>query len=146
MECVRYSGQDLKEICEIESHSFSDPWSEQTFSMIADTENCLFLVLKENKRVIGYTLVSSVADEAEVLNVAIHKDFRRRGLARRLLEEAFATVDNAGVKKVYLEVRESNCAARSLYRSLGFESCAIRRSYYRNPTENAVIMCKSTEL
>ena len=85
----------------------------------------------------GYT---AVLDEADILDVAVHPDYRRRGIARRLCEAILADAKKHGVMTVFLEVRQSNCPAISLYKSLGFTECGIRKNYYSSPKEDAVLM------
>jgi ribosomal-protein-alanine acetyltransferase len=94
-------------------------------------------------RVVGYLFGRVAADEAEVLNLAVHPEHRRRGVARTLLDRAMSAFREAGAKTVYLEVRETNHVAQEFYRSYGFQAVGKRPRYYRNPPEAAVLMARS---
>lgn len=94
----------------------------------------------EGERLVGFLAFSQVLDEGSVVEVAVHPDFRRRGIARALIENAME--DARGLTSVFLEVRRSNAPAIALYESLGFEQIAVRRGYYDRPTEDAVVMKK----
>ncbi|MDH5199194.1 MAG: ribosomal protein S18-alanine N-acetyltransferase, partial [Gemmatimonadota bacterium] len=131
------SSADLGAVARIEATAFPDPWSAEQFgSHLGD----LFLVAVAAGEVIGYLVAWSVGVEAEILNVAVAPDVRRRGTARTLLTEALAKLGQAGVTSVFLEVRPSNVAARHLYASVGFREVARRRGYYATPREDALVL------
>jgi ribosomal-protein-alanine N-acetyltransferase len=90
--------------------------------------------------VVGYVVAWVVADEAEIANLAVTQERRRSGIGRRLLEAAASEAEVAGARMVYLEVRESNAAARALYGSGGFTLVGRRSRYYRNPSEDALVL------
>lgn len=90
--------------------------------------------------VLGFILVRAVADEMEILNLAVDRDSRRRGIARRLLAKAIQEVRRADVKRVYLEVRESNSGGRAFYSSAGFTEQGRRKKYYSQPAEDAILL------
>jgi ribosomal-protein-alanine N-acetyltransferase len=141
---------DLERVALIERVSFSDPWSFETFSAALALPHLRFLVAEEVGRgggsggsapsLVGYVVALVVADEGEIADVAVAPAARRRGIARLLLERMTANVVEAGVRALYLEVRESNAAARALYHSLGFEQVGRRRGYYVNPSEDALLL------
>ncbi len=95
----------------------------------------------DSGRLAGYVGYRQVLDEGSIMNVAVHPDYRRMGIASKLLHKLFSVI--TGVSAVYLEVRESNLAAQSLYEHFGFTPCGKRRNYYENPTESAIIMVKN---
>lgn len=131
------SSADLGAVARIEATAFPDPWSAEQFrSHLGD----LFLVAVADGEVIGYLVAWSVGVEAEILNVAVAPDVRRRGSAKALLVDALATLGRAGVTSVFLEVRPSNTAARQLYTSAGFREITRRRGYYDTPREDALVM------
>jgi ribosomal-protein-alanine N-acetyltransferase len=142
--------QDLERIAAIERVSFSDPWSFETFSATLALRHLRFLVAEEGGRdveaggsaptLVGYVVALVMADEGEIADVAVAPSARRRGIARALLERMMAEVMEGGVRALYLEVRESNAAARALYRALGFEQVGRRRGYYQHPSEDALVL------
>ncbi len=99
-----------------------------------------FAVDGADGRLAGYALASVVADEGEILNLAVDPEARRRGLGHRLLDAMLAMFRREGVASVFLEVRPSNADALRMYQEAGFRSMSTRRAYYRNPTENALTM------
>ena len=134
---------DLAEVAAIELACFRDAWPEQSFESFVDRPGVTFLVAEDRAHggsVAGYAVLIRAADEAELLNLAVPEDARRRGLGgallRRVLEESRA----GGIRTVYLEVRESNAAARGLYGSHGFIEVGRRRRYYQRPIEDALIL------
>lgn len=99
------------------------------------------LIAIERGRVAGFLIVRQLSgDEYEILNLAVAPNFRRRGIARRLLERARLDQEQGVARRWYLEVRESNSPAISLYSSLGFEHAGLRQDYYNDPKESAIVM------
>ncbi len=90
--------------------------------------------------VLGYLIGREAASTGEVLNLAVDPPHRRRGLARSLLEHGLVALQRRGADEVFLEVRESNHSAQALYRARGFERVGTRKSYYRNPVEDALVL------
>lgn len=133
---------DLAGVLAIERASFASPWSENIFreEVARTTSDRFWLVAARGDDIVGYAGILRVADEAHVLNLAVHPLWRRRGIATallvRLLEEAVAL----GARRATLEVRSGNYAALGLYRELGFEKTAKRKGYYDDTGEDAVIM------
>lgn len=128
---------DVPAMAFIERESFSDPWSPSALRALLDG---VALVASRDGRVVGYLFARPAADEGEILNVAVHRGSRRRGIGKRLVLAALEVLRGAGVERVILEVRESNVAARAFYRELGFRKLGSRPRYYRNPPEDAVIL------
>ncbi|MSR05576.1 MAG: ribosomal-protein-alanine N-acetyltransferase [Gemmatimonadetes bacterium] len=130
---------DLQDILEIEGVSFSDPWPQSFFvNLFNDTS----WVVEFRGHVIAYLFGRVAADEAEVLNLAVHADHRRRGVAGSILEAALAGFYAVGGRIVYLEVRAANEEAQAFYRKFGFEEQGRRARYYDRPPEDAVIMTR----
>jgi ribosomal-protein-alanine N-acetyltransferase len=130
---------DLTAVQAIERASFSDPWSQADFADALEWP-VVFLIAEEHDRVIGYVVARGVAAEGEILNVAVEAASRGRGIARSLIRHTLTRLALLGVESVYLEVRESNLAARTLYGRLGFSEVGRRRGYYRRPREDAVLL------
>ena len=99
-----------------------------------------YSAVDENGNVVAYVLGRLIAPEAEIYRVAVRMDKRRRGIGYRLLDYAVKSERGHGLESVFLEVRASNVPARNLYRSYGFSEIGERKNYYRDPTENAIIM------
>lgn len=142
IEIIRMSREHLSAVAEIEQISFSDPWSVESLELMLG-EQAMGLVALEDGRVLGYVGMMCVLDEGQIINVATHPDSRRRGVGRALMIAIEQSAKQRGIVFLSLEVRESNAAARSLYSSLGWVECGIRKNFYSKPTENACIMTKS---
>ena len=146
MEIRRSRPEDATAICEMEKAIFGDPWSEKDiFSYICSDNGMCFTAL-ESGEPIAYIIGQKIPPEAEIYRIAVREDKRQRGIGYRLLSYALKTERGSGVETVFLEVRESNIPARALYKAYGFEEISIRKNYYQNPSENAVIMIKDSKI
>lgn len=131
---------DLDAVLAIEHASFGDPWNRRAFADLIDDRRVAFLVAEVGGRVRGYVVAWFVLDEGEIGNLAVASDARRQGLGAQLLDGAIAAVRKSEVDTLYLEVRDSNTAARALYASRGFVEVGRRREYYRRPKEDALVL------
>ncbi len=91
-------------------------------------------------RILGFSVFHRVDSEAELRNIAVAPEYRRQGIAKALLEDGCRRLYAVGVRKLFLEVRESNLPALELYRKFGFEPQGRRKEYYRHPTEDALVL------
>lgn len=123
----------------IERVAFRDPWSLGQLAACLG-EGGVFLVAELGGRFAGYVIAQRAADEAEILNLAVDPVARRHGVGRALVREALTALAARGARTVYLEVRESNAAARRLYEAAGFTVSGRRRGYYRTPPEDAIVL------
>ena len=140
MEIRRAHPDDATAIAEMELNIFGDPWSKKDiFSYICSDTGMCFTALDESG-VVAYIIGRKIPPEGEIYRIAVRPDKRQRGIGYRLLSYALKTELGSGVETVFLEVRESNAPARALYKAYGFKEISIRKNYYQNPTENAVIM------
>ena len=130
-------------IAELEALCFSDPWSEKSIAYELHNPLSLWLVAEMDGRVAGYIGSQTVPPESDVMNVAVHPDFRRQGIAEDLVNGLWAQLVQAGNTSLTLEVRASNAPAIALYEKLGFVQVGRRPNYYRNPREDALILRKS---
>lgn len=139
---------DLDEITAIEQASFSDPWSRRSFAGLLDDPAVLFLVARApaDAPLLGYVVAWFAADESEIANIAVAPAARGRGTGARLLDAALAEAARRGAATTYLEVRESNAAARRLYASRNFSELGRRRRYYRHPVEDALVLGRPTPI
>ncbi|MBI5205152.1 MAG: ribosomal protein S18-alanine N-acetyltransferase [Nitrospirae bacterium] len=131
---------DLPEVVGIENISFTTPWSEILFFNEIYKQRSIARVALIDKRVIGYICANYVADEGHILNLAVHPDFRRKGIAKILVENILEELKETDCRFLYLEVRASNNAARELYEGFGFSVVGTRKKYYNKPEEDAVVM------
>jgi len=131
---------DLDEVMEIESLSFKTPWSRFAFIHEIEFENSEFEILRVGERLVGYGGLWRLLDEAHISNIAIHPEYRRKGFGKRLLVHLLELAVEKGVSKATLEVRRSNAAAQRMYESFGFETVAVRKHYYSDEGEDALVM------
>lgn len=136
---------DTARIAEIERAVFSDSWSERGIDETMDQNTSRIYVGVEGNEIVGYVIAYTVLDEGEVARIAVSPDFRRQGVAEMLLDTVISDGEESEVSVWYLEVRESNIAARKLYKKKGFVETGIRKEFYEKPKENAVLMKKSLE-
>ena len=132
---------DLPEVVAIEEATQPTPWSAQVFrDCFSSHYDCR--VVQRDSAVIGFVVFSSVLDEAHLLNIAIAPTMQRRGIAWAVLKEVIPEYQARALRYLYLEVRESNVGARTLYEQLGFQAIGQRKNYYRihDGRENAVLM------
>ncbi|MFO7152290.1 MAG: ribosomal protein S18-alanine N-acetyltransferase [Bacillota bacterium] len=133
--------EDLDQVMEIERLSFTNPWSKNSFFLELTTNDlATYLVAKVDGRVVGYAGMWLVVGEAHVTNVAVHPEFRKKGIGELLMRSLITIAKESRAKMMTLEVRKSNDVARNLYAKLGFEPVGIRRGYYTDNREDAVIM------
>jgi [ribosomal protein S18]-alanine N-acetyltransferase len=132
---------DLGAIVAIERACFSDPWTRGMFAPHLDAGNgSAFVVAEDRGTVIGYAMTLTVTDEAELLNIAVDVDRRGSGIGALLLDEVMRRARAAGALDMWLEVRASNTAARTLYDSRGFVAVGVRKRYYHAPREDAIVL------
>ena len=131
---------DVPAIVEIERLSFADPWSASSFTTLLADDRVDFRVADADGTVAGYVILWRVLDESELANIAVAPAMRGRGIGGALLDAVLAGARSAGARMAHLEVRASNGGAQALYRSRGFGEVRRRKSYYRRPVEDAVVM------
>lgn len=131
---------DQEALVYLEQVCFPDPWSERVLSEALRHENYLILLERDAEGApLGYLIGWRVGDEAELARIGVVAEARRQGYARILLNNAVAKWQQQGVSRVFLEVRESNAPARSLYESRGFKPIGKRTKYYADGTDALVL-------
>lgn len=140
MNITRMKENDLEQVAAIEWEAFSQPWTKQGFLDAINNENTLYLVAEENHSVLGYLGLWQSFEEADITNVAVRADCRRKGVAHCLLEETKRLAAERGITTLTLEVRVSNEPAIRLYEKCGFRSLGVRPGFYEKPREDAMIM------
>lgn len=146
MTIVSMTSAHVAQIAELEKRCFNDPWSENSIASELNNRLSCWLVALEGDVVIGYVGSQTVLGETDMMNIAVHPDYRNQGVAKNLIQTLMDTLSGQGSHSLMLEVRQSNEPARNLYASLGFETVGIRKNYYRNPKENALILRKEWSL
>ena len=140
MEIRRATAADAGGISEMEKEYFSDPWSEKDIlSYICERDGMCFTAIEDGKP-IAYVIGRIIAPEGEIYRIAVKEEKRGRGIGYRLLSFALKTERGRGLETVFLEVRSKNIPARRLYESHGFKEISIRKNYYKNPTDDAIVM------
>ncbi len=135
--------KDLEDIMVLENLSFRIPWSRSAFEEeLRGNTFARYLVADLNGKAVGYAGMWKVYDEGHITNIAVHPEFRRAGIAAALLEALISLAAAEGIERMTLEVRQGNLAAKSLYMKYGFMDCGIRKGYYADNGEDAVIMWK----
>jgi ribosomal-protein-alanine N-acetyltransferase len=131
---------DAPALVAIERRAFGDPWSEASFRESLSAAWTFGLVAERESEIVGYLIAREAAGTGEILNLAVDPPQRRSGVARALLDAGLVILRRRQVDEVFLEVRVSNEAAQSLYRRAAFRPVGRRRSYYRNPVEDALVL------
>ncbi len=147
MQIRRAIPDDAPDIAKEEEKNFPDPWTyTDILSAISSSGALCYVARSDGGELLSYIIGRCIVPEGEIYRIATRASARRRGIAFRLLDYALKTERGHGLESVFLEVRESNCAARSLYRSYGFTEMGRRKNYYKNPSEDAVLMVKTDSL
>ena len=159
MAVIRYyelAYEDIEQISRMEQAFFSIPWSEASIAHYAQAGNTVFVVARSEepyipekdcpetaggrpRRVVGYAAVFCAADEGNLVSIGVDPDYREMGIGRELLDLSCEMAMDRGITSINLEVRESNTPAIALYEQEGFVCTGKRPSFYRNPTEDALL-------
>jgi ribosomal-protein-alanine N-acetyltransferase len=143
----RVRRQDASVVTEIAQRSkTAAAWSTEDVQEMLESTGILALLSERSGTITGFLFARQVADEAELLNIAVRKDFRGKGDGSAILSAAFAELREARVRRIFLEVRESNRETITFYRKRGFCESGRRKAYYRDPREDAICMEKKITL
>lgn len=133
--------EDIDQVLEVEHASFTIPWNRDAFyNEINNNQFATYIVLEENQKIIGYCGAWIVIDEAHVTNVAVLPEHRGRKLGQAMMCKLIEIAKDRGAKSMTLEVRVTNYSALSLYRKFGFQNGGIRKNYYSDNQEDALVM------
>ena len=146
MRIANMTSDHVAQVAALEAICFADPWSEKSVASELTNPLALWLVALEGDCVAGYVGSQSVMGESDMMNVAVHPDYRRRGIAEQLCLGLVEALKERGNHCLTLEVRASNEPAKALYEKLGFVQVGLRKNYYRNPREDACILRKEWEI
>lgn len=134
--------EDLNEVLEISSLSLKESWNFDSFSKELTNPLAKYLVAKINKKIVGFAGVWTIVDEGHITNIAVHPSFRKKGIGSALVQSLINHSKDWGCNSLTLEVRASNTSAQNLYKKFGFVEEGIRKKYYQDNKEDAIIMWK----
>lgn len=136
------SSEHVAQVAQLENLCFADPWSEKSVASELDNPLSKWIVALDGEKVVGYVGSQTVMNETDIMNLAVHADYRRRGIGESLIQALVMLLKEEGSRQLTLEVRSSNQAAKELYSKMGFLQVGLRRGYYSNPKEDALILRK----
>ena len=146
MMFTEMKAEHVPQVAQLEKLCFADPWSEMSIASELRSVWSYWVVALDGDEVVGYIGSQSSCDETDIMNIAVHPDCRRRGIAESLIDNLIKELKKRGSHALMLEVRVSNDPAIALYEKLGFQQVGRRKNYYRNPKEDALILRKEWEL
>ena len=141
-EIALVTENDLVEIMMIEGACFSPPWTEAQLKSELRSDDAFFAAARCGGRIAGFCIMHMAGDQGELYQIAVHPDFRRRGIGELLLRRGVSWVEEKNGESAFLEVRAGNEPALRLYSRAGFERIGVRKKYYTGPVEDAVIMVR----
>lgn len=141
----KMTGRDLDEIMLIELESFTLPWSRQSYENELSNRYATYMVADHEGVVAAYGGMWVVADEAHITNVAVAPRYRRQGMGTKVLQALLNTAGQKRVSRIFLEVRASNDAAFKLYSGQGFAPTGVRKQYYSDNDEDAIVMMRQLQ-
>ena len=142
---TRAEKRNLGALARIENECFTNPWSPSQLLYEITSGESLVLVAAEEEEALGFLIFRPLGEEGEIFNVAVSGSARRRGIGGALLQAAIQEAQRAQVENIFLEVRAGNAPAIALYQKYGFEKAGLRKKYYDNPTEDAVVMVRRSK-
>ena len=132
--------RDMPEVLGIESGSFEFPWSEDDFIRCLRQRNCIGMVAEHDERVAGFMIYELHKTRLHILNFAVHRDFRRRGVGRQMMNKLVGKLSHQRRTRILLEVRETNLAAQLFFQTNGFRAVSLLRDFYDDTSEDAYLM------
>ena len=138
-KAVLFEKKHVRGAARLEALCFSEPWSEKSLEMLISA-GAVGFAIEEKDEVLAYGGMLTVLDEGQITNVAVDPLSRRKGLGREVVRALIGYAEENGIVSVSLEVRESNEAAIALYESFGFSRRGLRKNFYRDPAEAAIVM------
>ena len=146
MMFTEMKAEHVPQVAQLEKLCFADPWSEMSIASELRSVWSYWVVALDGDQVVGYVGSQSSCDETDIMNIAVHPDWRRRGIAEQLIDSLILELKKRGSHALMLEVRDSNEPAIALYEKLGFRQVGLRKNYYHNPKEHARILRKEWEI
>ena len=143
IQVVTMAEEHISALAQLERECFSDPWSEKALTEELRNPNAVFRVALIDGEVAGYVGMLHVLDEGDICNVAVFDRYRRKGVASALIQHLVDYGVENQLSFITLEVRESNIGAQKFYETMGFETIGVRKNFYDNPKEHAILMNKT---
>ena len=140
MEIQKATLDNVNEMLKIEKKAFVSHWSKQSFIDEFGAENGHYIAAVDNGKIIGYSGFRYVLDEGHITTLAVHPKYRKKGVGTKIIEQLLSDAKIKNLKKLYLEVRQSNSPAQKIYKRWGFKILDRRREYYQHPVEDALVM------
>ncbi|MFC2947546.1 ribosomal protein S18-alanine N-acetyltransferase [Virgibacillus sediminis] len=132
---------DVEAVMEVERASFSTPWTTDIFYQeLIDNRHAHYFVIEINQKIVGYAGIWVVLDDAQITNIAIHPEYRGKKMGQKLFQYLLQQTAMMGVTRLSLEVRKSNLPAQRLYRKFGLVPGGVRKNYYTDNQEDAIVM------
>lgn len=132
--------RDSEEVLAIERASFEFPWRDEDFLACLRQRNCIGMVAEHSEKVVGFMLYELHKDRLHILNFAVHPDFRRQGVGRKMVEKLVSKLHPQRRNRIMLEVRETNVPAQLFFKQLGFRAISLLRDFYEDTAEDAYLM------
>lgn len=136
----RMKKADIDGVHKVEVNCFEDPWSKKSLMDELKNDRALYLVAELEGKIVGYVGIWLILDEGHITNVAVHSDYRGRKIGDKLVSSLVEACKESGIVSMTLEVRRSNEVAQNLYKKYGFKMAGVRKEYYSNNKEDAIIM------
>lgn len=141
IEIAPMSEQDIDDIVELESLCFNVPWSRDAFvNELTQNERAMYIIARHNNNVVAYAGMWKIFEEGHITNIAVHPQYRRKGVGSQLIEYMINMARKNNIKRMTLEVSVANIGAQNLYYKFGFCREGIRKKYYADSQEDAIIM------
>ncbi len=135
--------QDVDAVSRVENQCFNIPWSKESFRYeVCENDKAIYLIAEYEGNVLGYAGLWKILDEGHITNVAVLKPFRQKGIATLMLSKLFEIARLESINSFTLEVKKTNNVAIGLYENFGFKTCGLRKGYYRDTNDDALIMWK----
>lgn len=133
--------EDIDRVLVIEKETFTTPWSKDAFVLeITGNQLAKYVVAEKDGKIVGYGGLWLILDEGHITNIAVSPEYRGQGIGNLIVEGLVDICEKKGINNMTLEVRKSNLVAQSLYKKYGFIDCGVRKGYYSDTKEDAVIM------
>ncbi|RDY25297.1 ribosomal-protein-alanine N-acetyltransferase [Romboutsia weinsteinii] len=134
------TSKDIDGVFEVEKSCFEHYWSKESFKKELTNDSARYLIAKIDDKIVGYVGIWLILDEGHITNVAVHKDYRGQKIGDKLVQALVELCKDNNILSMTLEVRVSNIVAQNLYKKYGFKMAGIRKEYYSDNKEDAIIM------